>query len=181
MTTRLKTVDPAKATGKAKEFLDEVNSAFGMTPNLMKTMANSPAVLRAYLDFNTTLSTGSLDAKLRERIALSVSESNQCEYCLSAHSAIGKMVGLGEKDILGARQGKASDPKIQAGLVFAQQLVERQGRVSNDEISRVRQTGYTDGEIAEIVANVALTIFTNYINHVAQTDVDFPKVTPGRY
>ncbi len=179
MAARLHAIDPAKATGKAKEVLEEVQAAFGMTPNLMRTMANSPAVLRAYLDFSGALSKGVLNAKLREQIALAISESNRCEYCLSAHTAIGKMVGLADPDISRARQATASDAKVAAGLAFAKSVVQNRASVSDQEVEALRQAGYTDGEIAEIVANVALTIFTNYINHVARTEVDFPKVEPG--
>lgn len=179
MTTRLKAIDPDKATGRAKELLDLAQAKFGVTPNLMRTMANSPAVLKAYLDFSEELGTASLDPKLRERIALTVSETNRCEYCLSAHTAIGQMVGLSSADIEAARLGTATDPRIAAGLAFARELVARRGEVSDEGFNRIRRAGYSDGEVVEIIANVGLTIFTNYFNHVAQTEVDFPKVTPG--
>ncbi len=181
MAARLKAIDPTKAAGKAKEGLDEVQAAYGMTPNLMRTMANSPAVLRAYLDFSGALSKGVLNTKLREQIALAVSEGNRCEYCLSAYTTIGKMVGLGDTDITRARQATATDAKVDAGLAFAKKVVQNRASVSDQDIDQLRKVGYTDGEIAEVVANVALTIFTNYFNHVAQTDVDFPKVEPGVY
>lgn len=181
MAARLRAIDPTKATGKAKEGLDEVQATYGMTPNLMKTMAHSPAVLRAYLDFGGALSKGVLNAKLREQIALTVSEGNRCEYCLSAHTAIGKMVGLGDAEIIRARQAAATDTKVEAGLAFAKKVVQNRAGVSDQEIDHLRKVGYTDGEIAEVVVNVALTVFTNYFNHVAQTDVDFPKIEPGVY
>lgn len=174
--TRIQPINPSDATGKAKQLLDGVQAKLGITPNLMKTMAVSPAVLDAYLGFSAATATGALKAGFREQIALTVGQANSCEYCLSAHSAIGKMVGLQPDSIHAARQAQAADPKAAAGLEFAQALVIERGLVSDAAIARVRAAGYSDGEIAEIVANVALNIFTNYFNHVAGTEVDFPRV-----
>ncbi len=176
---RLTAIDPGVATGKTKELLDGVKAALGVTPNLMRTLANSPAALEAYLGFNSALGRGRLSAKLREQIAVAVAEANECEYCLSAHSAIGKKMGLSENDLLASRQWTSPDPKVAAALKFAHAIVSRRGQVSDQEVNRVRQAGYGDGEIAEIVANVALNIFTNYFNLVAETTVDFPRVEPG--
>lgn len=173
---RLTAVNPAEATGKAKKLLDGVQAKLGMTPNLMKTLANSPAALEAYLNFGAALSTGALDAKFREQIAIAVAQANSCEYCLSAHSAIGGMVGLSADEITFSRNAHAADPKRDAGLRFAQTVVVQRGEISDAALDQVRQAGFTDGEIAEIVANVAVNIFTNYFNHVAQTEVDFPRV-----
>jgi len=173
---RLTAVNPAEATGKAKKLLDGVQAKLGMTPNLMKTLANSPAALEAYLNFGAALSTGALDAKFREQIAIAVAQANSCEYCLSAHSAIGGMVGLSADEIAVSRNAHAADPKRDAGLRFAQTVVVQRGEISDAALDQVRQAGFTDGEIAEIVANVAVNIFTNYFNHVAQTEVDFPRV-----
>lgn len=173
---RLTAIDPTTATGKAKELLDGVKAKIGMVPNLMRTYANSPAALEAYLNFSGALGNGLLPAKLREQIALAVADANACEYCLSAHTALGKMVGLQENEIAASRQAHSSDAKIEAALQFAHQLVVKRGEVSDSEVQAVRDAGYSDGEITEIVAHVALNIFTNYFNHVAQTVVDFPKV-----
>ena len=173
---RIKSVNAAEATGKAKQLLDGVQAKLGMTPNLMKTLATAPAALDAYLQFGAALSTGSLDAKFREQIALVVAQANSCEYCLSAHSAIGKMVGLKPDEILASREAHAQDAKRNAGLRFAQTLVVQRGEVSDHTLAEVKAAGYTDGEITEIVGNVAINIFTNYFNHVARTDVDFPNV-----
>ncbi len=173
---RLAAINPADATGKARQLLDAVQARIGMTPNLMKTLAAAPAALEAYLNMSAALSAGGLDAKLREQIALTVAQANSCEYCLSAHSAIGKMVGLKPEEIAASREAHSADARRQAGLQFAQAVVVERGEVSNDAFARVRAAGYTDGEITEIVANVAINIFTNYFNHVAQTDVDFPRV-----
>ena len=174
---RITGVNPAEATGKAKQLLDGVQATLGMTPNLMKTLATAPAALEAYLNFGAALGTGRLDAKVREQIALTVAQANGCEYCLSAHSAIGKMVGLKPEEITGSRQAHSQDSKRAAGLRFAQAIVVQRGEVSDEALAQVKGAGYTDGEITEIVANVAINIFTNYFNHVARTDLDFPRVT----
>jgi uncharacterized peroxidase-related enzyme len=174
---RIAAVNPAEATGKAKQLLDAVQAKLGMTPNLMKTLATSPAALEAYLNFNTALSAGHLDAKFREEIALAVAQANSCEYCLSAHSAIGKMAGLKPEEIATSRKAHSSDAKRDAGLQFVQALVIERAMVSDQSIAQVKAAGFSDGDIAEIVANVALNILTNYFNHVARTDVDFPRVS----
>ena len=173
--SRIETVNPSQATGKAKELLDGVKSKLGMTPNLMRVMANSPAVLDAYLKFSGTLGSGDLPAKTREQIALAVGQANSCDYCLSAHSAIGKMVGLTADQILDSRRGTSAQPTTDAVLRFARQLVDKSGLVSDADLEAVRSAGLNDGAIAEIVANVALNIFTNYFNHVARTEIDFPR------
>ena len=174
--SRITPVNPAEATGKAKDLLAAVQAKLGITPNLMKTLAVAPAALEAYLNFSGALSGGVLNAKFREEIALSVAQANSCEYCLSAHSAIGKMVGLKPEEIAASRESRSADAKQDAGLKFAQSVVVQKGEVSNGAIESVRAAGYNDAEITEIVANVALNIFTNYFNHVAQTEVDFPRV-----
>ncbi len=177
--SRLTAINPEQATGKAKELLHDVQAKFGMTPNLMRTLAQSPAALEAYLNLSGSLSSGSLSAGLREQIALAVAEANSCQYCLSAHTAIGKLVGLDESELVAARRSASSDAKAEAALRFAQSIVVTRGNVTDHEVNRVKEAGYTDGEIAEIVANVAANIFTNYFNHVAQTEVDFPKIELG--
>jgi uncharacterized peroxidase-related enzyme len=174
---RIAATQPATAQGKVKQLLDGVQAKLGMTPNMVKTMAAAPAALEAYLNFSAALDSGTLDAKFREQIALTVAQANSCEYCLAAHSALGKMVGLAADDIHSSREARASDAKREAGLRFAQTLVIERGEVSDQSIEAVKAAGYRDGEIAEIVANVAMNIFTNYFNKVARTEVEFPKVS----
>ena len=116
--------------------------------------------------------------KLREQIALTVGEVNGCHYCVSAHSALGRMAGLSDDDLVDARRGNATDGKADTALRFARTIVEKRGLVSDEDVDRVRNAGFDDAEISEIVAAVALNIFTNYFNHVADTEVDFPEVKP---
>ena len=170
---RLGPVDPAEATGKGKELLAGVKAKLGFAPNMMRTMAVSPAVLDGYLCFNAALGGGALGAKLREQIALVVAEANGCEYCRAAHSTIGKMVGLTNGDIVASRQGRSSDPKTAAALAFARAILDRRGDVSDADLHAIREAGHGDGEIAEIVAHVALNVFTNYFNRLARTTIDF--------
>jgi uncharacterized peroxidase-related enzyme len=174
--SRLAAVQTEAATGKAKELLQAVQAKLGITPNMTRVMANSPAVLEAYLGFSGALAGGQLDAKLREEIALEVGEQNACQYCVSAHTAIGKMHGLTDAEISAAREARAGAPRNAAALKFAQEIVAKQGRPSDADLEVVRRAGFSDGEIAEIVANVALNVFTNYFNNTAEVDVDFPKV-----
>lgn len=176
---RIQPVSYEQSTGKTKHLLDGVKAKLGTTPNMMTTMAQSPAVLEAYLNFSNALGTGNLNAGLREEIALISAEVNACGYCASAHTAIGKMVGLREDAILAARKGSSSDAKTDAALKFARNVIINRGEVSDSDIKSVRDAGFSDGEIAEIVANVALNIFTNYFNLIAQTEIDFPKVKIG--
>jgi len=171
-------VDPKQAQGKQKELLDAVQKKLGMTPNLVRVFANSPAVLQGYLGLTDSLGEGTLETKVSEQIALTVAESNGCDYCLAAHSAVGRMIGLNRDEILDARQGTSSDSRVNAALQFAQSVVEKSGWVDDEDIAQVRNAGYGDGEISEIVAHVVLNIFRNYFNHIAATPIDFPKAEP---
>jgi uncharacterized peroxidase-related enzyme len=169
-------VDPAAATGDLKKMLDGVHATLGVTPNLIRTLGVAPAALKAYLDFNHTLGSGVLDLRFREQVALAVAQTNGCEYCLAAHQALGALAGLTVDQVRRSRELRSADPKREAGLQFAHAVVTTRGRVSNALLARVRDAGYTDGEIVEIIAAVVLNIFTNYLNLVADTTVDFPPV-----
>ena len=172
---RITAINHETAEGKAKELLDGVKAKIGFAPNMMKTLASSPAVLEAYLNFSGTLGT-TLNAKLREQIALTTAEINGCGYCAAAHSAIGKMSGLDETTILNARRSSSDDAKIDAALKFSSALLVSRGKISESDIANVKAAGYTEKEITEIIANVALNIFTNYFNETASTEVDFPAI-----
>jgi uncharacterized peroxidase-related enzyme len=172
--SRLPQITPETATGEAKQLLDAVKSKLGRAPAMTQVMANSPAVLNAYLQFSGAVSAGALSAKTREQIALAVGEANHCDYCLAAHSTIGKMAGLTAEQIHESRLAKGFDPKSNAVLQLSRDIVDKRGQLSDRDIQSARQAGISDGEIAEVVANVVLNIFTNYFNIVAGTDVDFP-------
>jgi len=159
--------------------LDAVKKQLGVVPNLMKMVGNSPAALEGYLSLNTALGKGMIDAKTRERIALSIAEINGCSYCLSAHTYLGKNVAkLDDAEILANRNGSSSDPKAAAAVHFAVRVALERGHVADADISAVKAAGYSNAEIVEIVLHVALNTLTNYVNEVAQTEIDFPQVKP---
>ncbi len=158
--------------------LDAVKAKLGMVPNMFATLANAPAALNGYLTFSDALAKGALSPRQREAIALAVAQANTCGYCLSAHTMLGKGAGLQEADITAARQGRSFDPVEAAIVALAVAVTKRQGRVSDEDIATARRAGVEDALIIEVVANVALNILTNYTNHVAGTDIDFPVVTP---
>ncbi|MEQ9592026.1 MAG: carboxymuconolactone decarboxylase family protein [Cyclobacteriaceae bacterium] len=175
--TRLEAINPEETTGSTSELFAGIKSKLGVVPNMMRTMGNSPALLEAYLNYSEALGHGTLGAKLGELIALVVAEANQCQYCASAHTFIGKkMAGLDERKMAAARVLDSIDPKTDAALRFAYAQVEKRGRVSDEDIEHVRDAGFTDGEIGEIIGHVALNTLTNYFNNTALTEIDFPEV-----
>lgn len=176
--SRLNHVDPARAEGKAKTLLDAVKAKMGIVPNLTKVMATAPAVLEGYLGLSGALAGGTLPAKLKELLAVNVGQANGCDYCVSAHTAIGKRVGLTADQIIAGRKATSDEPKAAAALTFARTLVTKRGKATDADVQAVRDAGYTDAEITEIVAHVALNTFTNYVNNVAETEIDFPKAEP---
>jgi uncharacterized peroxidase-related enzyme len=179
--SRITPVDPAAATGQSKDLLESVKKSIGMTPNLMRVMALEPAVLDAYLQVGEALGKGSFDASTREAIALTVAGANACGYCASAHVAISKGIKVPQDEILARLGGQSSDPKLAALLVFARRVVAERGEVADADLTAVRAAGATEAEIIETVANVAANILTNYINHVAQTVIDFPEIDPSAH
>lgn len=172
---RITPVNPQTARGRARELLDAVKARLGIVPNMTRAMAVSPPVLQAYVGFLGALGQGVLPARVREQLALDVGEANGCDYCVSAHSLLGQRAGLTEQDILDGRRGASADPKEDVLLRFARTVLEKRGAVEDADVALVRAAGYGDAEIAEVVANVGLNVFTNYFNNVAGTDLDFPK------
>lgn len=174
--SRIPAVDPATATGEAKDLLDAVQKKLGFAPNLLRVLANAPSALKTYLGISESLGQGRFDAKSREAIALAVAGANACAYCASAHSAISASLKVDPDEITRRLGGHASDAKLDAALVFARAVVDKKGLVSDADLAAVRAAGHDDGAVLEIVANVVGNILTNYVNHVADTDIDFPKV-----
>lgn len=170
---RIAPVTPENATPESTEILADVKKKMGKVPNIVGTMANSAAVANAYLGFSGALS-GTLTPTLRERLALVTGQANECDYCLAAHTLMGKGAGLNEAEIIAAREGTAGDPKEAAAVAFAKKIVDSRGQVADEDVDTVRSAGYSDGEITEIVAHVALNLFTNYFNHVTDPAIDFP-------
>jgi uncharacterized peroxidase-related enzyme len=173
------TVDAAPAATHAS--LKAVEKQLGVVPNLFRVVANSPAALTGYLQLSAASSQGGLDAATRERIALVVAELNGCGYCLSAHTYLGRTVAkLDDAEITANRNSASNDPKADAAVRFAAAVVRQRGQVSNEQVHAVRSAGYSDAQVLDILLAVALNTFTNYVNEVAQTEIDFPVVEPLR-
>lgn len=175
--TRLTALNPEEATGKTKDLFNAVQAKLGVVPNMMRTMGNSPAVLEGYLNLSGALSHGKLSVKTGELIALAVSESNSCDYCLAAHTYIGeKLVKAAPAVLKAARTGNSNDLKTEAILQLAKTLISKNGLVNDEDVNKAKNIGVTDAEIAETIAHVALNVLTNYFNNVANTEIDFPAV-----
>jgi uncharacterized peroxidase-related enzyme len=167
----------AAAPAAAQPLLEAVQKQIGSVPNLFRLTATSPAALEGYLSLNGALAKGALSSATRERIALAVAQINGCGYCLAAHSYLGKNVGkLSDTEIAANRSGRSEDVKANAAVMFAVKVAKDRGGVSDADFAAVRAAGYTDAEIIEIVAHVALNTLTNYVNEVFKTEVDFPVV-----
>ena len=156
--------------------LDAVQAKLGVLPNMFLTLAHTPVALNAYMQLSGVTATGQLDARQRERIALAVAQANECGYCLAAHGAIGQMVGLSAEQIAHARRGQAETPRDAAVLTLAKRIVETRGHVPAAELDAFKATGFDDATILEVLVNVVLNILTNYTNHIAGTQIDFPQL-----
>jgi uncharacterized peroxidase-related enzyme len=178
---RLPTLDVPTATGTNKEIFDVLQRSLGIVPNMTKVMGNSPAVLQAFAQFNGAMSAAKLSARIREQIALLTAESNACTYCLSAHTALGGMAGLTPDQMDRARHGESDDPRTLAALRFARSVLATRGGVADRDVQAVRQAGFSEAEIAEIVGAVALNLFTNLFNRAFAVEVDFPLVEAGAH
>ncbi|GAA4868116.1 carboxymuconolactone decarboxylase family protein [Kitasatospora terrestris] len=157
--------------------LDETRRRLGRVPNLYAALANGPAALGGYLAMRDRLAEGVLGPRLREQLALLIAQENDCTYCVSAHTLRGSKMGLGEKELLLTRDAADADPHAEAVLLIAREVVRRRGRVGDAELARARAAGVSDAELAEVVAHVALNTLSNYFNHLAQPELDFPEVT----
>ena len=170
------TIDAAPAA--SQPLLEGVKKQLGVVPNLFRLVSNSAAALEGYLGLSGALAKGKLPAQTRERIALAVAEINGCDYCLSAHTYLGKnLAHLDDAEMTANRSGASNDPVADAAVRFAARIVRERGHVSDEDVRAVKMAGYDDAQIIEIVQHVALNTWTNYVNLVAQTEIDFPVVT----
>jgi uncharacterized peroxidase-related enzyme len=182
MTTRISTPATIAAAPEAsRALLEGVKKQLGVAPNLFRTVANSPAALQGYVGLLGALGKGALPAATHERIALAIAEFNACDYCLSAHAYLARNVAqLDDSEIAANRKGTSNDARADAAVRFARKVAEARGHVSDEDVRAVRAAGYSDGEIVEIVQHVALNTWTNYVNSVARTEIDFPVVAARR-
>jgi uncharacterized peroxidase-related enzyme len=170
------TIEAAPAA--SQPLLQAVKKQLGVAPNLFRLVGTSPAALEGYVNLSGALGKGALPAATRERIALAVAELNGCDYCLSAHTYLGRNVAkLDDAEITANRNGGSNDVKADAAVRFAVAVAKLRGHIGGEDFEAVRSAGYTDAQIIEIVQHVALNTWTNYINTVAQTEIDFPVVT----
>jgi uncharacterized peroxidase-related enzyme len=165
------------ANEKSSQILGDVKKNMGMVPNIFKILGNSSAVLSGYLAFSGALKQGTLSDQEREQIALAVAGFDHCEYCASAHSAFASKLGISENEAKKNLRGDSDSPRIASLIKFCLAVLQYKGSVSDEEVEHIRSEGFSDEAIVEIVANIAINIFTNYFNHVAETDLDFPKVS----
>lgn len=174
---RVDIIDPAAASGDRKQILDEIHSVFGVTPAMFRAVANSPAALRSMWGSFGALGDGVIPATFGEKIAVAIANENRCEYCLAAHTLLGQQAGAGADEMAEAQAGRSDDPATAAALAFALQMVRSRAQVDDAQVNALRDVGFNDEEIVEIVAHVALNVFTNYINVALAVPLDFPSIS----
>jgi len=181
--SRIYPVDTRTAAGEARQLLDAVRSQLDTVPNFLRVLAHSPRALGAFLGMHSSLGGGALHHATQERIALAVAEGNGCEYRVSAHTAIGRMAGLSDEEMLLNRQGGLADQKAAAAVAFAWALNKQRGEVTGAEFDAARAAGLSDAEIVEVIAAVALNFLTNVIGKSTRVEIDFPKgrLLPGAH
>ena len=173
--SRIDLVTP-DASPEAAPLLEQIHGAFGVVPNMFRAVANSPAALRSMWGAFGALGGGTLGARLGEQIAVAVADRNDCAYCLAAHTVLGQKAGASAQEMAAAQSGESDDPRTQAALRFALAVVDKRAHISDADVADLRQAGFDDGQIMEIMAHVALNLFTNYVNVAFQVPVDFPHV-----
>ncbi|MDS7594328.1 peroxidase-related enzyme [Agrobacterium tumefaciens] len=174
--TRITLIDPPNATGTTGEQLSQIKTAFGMVPNMFKTAANSPAALSSMWGSFRALGNGRLGAKLGEQIAVAIADRNNCNYCLAAHTGLGRKAGASAQEMAEAQAGRSADARTAAALRFAIKVVNDRADIQATDVDALRGAGFDDGEIVEIIAHIALNLFTNYLNVALDVPVDFPGV-----
>lgn len=174
--SRVPLIDRHNATGERKQLLGQIHAAFGATPNMFRAVANSPAALKSMWGAFGALGGGTIDAKLGEQIAVAVADRNACEYCLAAHTALGRKAGASADEMRDAQAGESADARTQAALRFAVKVVEQRAQVGEADVAALRAAGFSDEQVVEILAHVALNLFTNYVNVAFAVPVDFPAV-----
>jgi len=174
---RIPLVTAAEADADTTAAFAAVKAKLGVVPNLFATFARAPALMKAYFGFSEALAGGRLTTRQREVIALAVAQANNCQYCLSAHTVLGKGAGLSDAEVLGARAGAGGDAFEAALAVLAIKISNQRGAISDADLATARAAGIDDGLALEVVGNVILNLLTNYTNHVAGTDIDFPAVS----
>lgn len=173
---RINIVTAETANPEQKALYQAISAKLGMVPNFLKVFANSPAALKAFLGLHGIAGEGSLDAQTRERIALALAQQNSCEYCLSAHTAIGRKSGLDAAEMEANRAGSSRDEKAAIAVRFARSLMAHTGEVTTAELVEMREAGYSESDIVEVITHVGMNMLTNMLGKAGRVDIDFPKV-----
>lgn len=171
---RLNVVTPAQASGQTRELFGAIQRAIGMVPNIYQGLGNSPVALEGVLHTDGLLKKGALSGAEIEAIKLAVSQAYGCDYCLAAHTLLGRKAGLSDEDAIRIRRGDFDKPRIGALITFVNSALQPQARVSDADLGALRDAGYSDAQIAETVQVIAQTVFTNLFNRVHKTELDFP-------
>lgn len=174
--SRINLVTAEQANEQQQALYTAIEQQLGMVPNFLKVFANSPAALTAFLGLHTIANAGELDGKTKERIALGLAEQNACQYCVSAHTAIGKSAGLTGDEMMANRAGSSQDAKAAVAVKFARSLAENNGEVTTAELLEIRNAGYSDAEIVEIITHVGMNVLTNILGKASRVEIDFPTV-----
>lgn len=174
--SRINTVTDTQATRQQQELFAAIKGKLGIVPNFLRVFANSPDALQAFLGLHQIAGSGSLDAATRERIALTLAQKNECAYCLSAHTAIGRKTGLNADEIESNRLGDSQDAKAAVAVRFARSLVEHMGEVTTAEIQELRNVGYSDADIIEVITHTGMNVLTNILSKASRVEIDFPRV-----
>lgn len=165
-----------QAPAASQVLLSQIHQAFGATPNMFKAVANSPAALQSMWAAFGALGAGTLGAKLGEQVAVAIANRNQCEYCLAAHTVLGQKAGATASEMAAAQVGQSDDPRTAAALRFALKVVSERAQLSDGDVAQLHEVGFNDEQVVELMAHIALNLFTNYINVALNVPVDFPRV-----
>jgi uncharacterized peroxidase-related enzyme len=174
--SRITTVSNETANIEQRNLLDAIQNQLGMVPNFLRVFAHSPDALKAFLGLHHIANHGSLDSATRERIAVALAQQNECEYCLSAHTAIGRKAGLNGAEIEANRAGTSHDAKAAVAVKFARALVEHKGEVTNAELQAMSDAGFSEADIVEVITHVGMNVLTNILGKASRVSIDFPKV-----
>lgn len=173
---RIEPIELAQATGQARELLQGVERQLGEVPNVFKVMALSPPILKGYLEMSRSVTDAGLDPALREQIAVAVAGINRCDYCASAHTAVGKRRGVSQPELDLNLQARSENIKTEAVLGLAKAILNRKGEVTDVEIDRLREAGFSNRQLVELIIYIGLSATANYLNKIARTEIDFPLV-----
>lgn len=173
---RVELLTSESAQRESKALLDQITQTFGVTPAMFRAVANSPAALKSMWGAFGALGGGKLPARLGEQVAVLIADRNSCEYCLAAHTALGRKAGASAAEMSEAQAGRSDDPRTAAALLFAQRVVDNRAQIADSDVAELRAAGFDDEAVVELIAHIALNLFTNYVNVALKVPVDFPTV-----